>query len=208
MKNSERIAFIRTTLEELFPKPAIPLNHSDPFTLLVAVLLSASCTDERVNKTTPPLFDIGGTPEKMAALNPHDVEKVIHSLGLAKAKSKNLVALSKIIYEKHRGKVPHTFEELEALPGVGHKTASVVMAQAFHIPAFPVDTHIFRCARRWGLSKGKTVQAVERDLKKQFPKREWIALHLRIIYFARRYCTALKHHVHECPICKMLQEER
>jgi len=207
MKKNERIQFIRTILQELFPDPAIPLNHSDPFTLLVAVLLSASCTDERVNKTTPRLFAVADTPEKMAALDPSEVETIIHSLGLSKAKSNNLVALSKIIVKKHQGKVPKSFEELEALPGVGHKTASVVMAQAFHVPAFPVDTHIFRCAKRWGLSKGKTVKAVEKDLKKHFRKDEWISMHLKIIYFARAFCKAVKHHEADCPICKKLQED-
>jgi len=201
MKRAQEIAHI---LAELYPTPAIPLNHKDAYTLLIAVLLSASCTDARVNQTTPALFRLADTPEKMAVADVEEVERIIHSLGLSKAKSKNIVALSRMICEKHKGLVPHTFEELEELPGVGHKTASVVMAQAFHTPAFPVDTHIFRCARRWGLSKGRTIAAVERDLKKIFPEKEWIQLHLRIIYFAREYCQAVKHDPSLCPICSIL----
>lgn len=204
-KYAHKIAAI---LEELYPAPPIPLLHKDPYTLLIAVLLSASCTDARVNMTTPQLWALADTPEKMAKVDVIEVKKIIHSLGLSDAKSKNIVALSKMLVELHHGKVPSTFEELEALPGVGHKTASVVMAQAFHIPAFPVDTHIFRCARRWGLSKGKTVQAVERDLKQLYPKNEWNQLHLRIIYFARDYCPALKHDEKSCPICGQLVTPR
>jgi len=204
MNLQQRVKRITEILNALFPNPSIPLDHKDPFTLLIAVLLSASCTDERVNRTTPKLFALADTPQKMALLDVDDVEKVIHSLGLSKAKSKNIVALSKIIEELHCGKVPHTFEELEALPGVGHKTASVVMAQAFHQPAFPVDTHIHRCARRWGLSQGKTVQVTEKNLKKLFPEKSWTKVHLQIIYFARQYCPSRGHHKAICPICSML----
>jgi endonuclease-3 len=200
MTRAKKIAEI---LEKLYPNPPIPLQHKNAYELLVAVLLSASCTDERVNKTTPKLFRLADTPEKMATLDPEEVRHIIHSLGLSKAKSKNIVALSKIIVEKHRGRVPRTFDELEDLPGVGHKTASVVMSQAFNVPAFPVDTHIFRCARRWGLSKGKTVAAVERDLKKAFPRKLWNKVHLQIIYFAREHCRAVKHHKEKCPICSL-----
>src|SRR5262249_17412219 len=149
------------------------LHHKDPFTLLIAVLLSASCTDERVNQTTPHLFKLANTPHKMAKVDPKEVEKIIHSLGLSKAKSKNIVALSKMLVEKHHGHVPNDIEALEELPGVGHKTASVVMAQAFHKSAFPVDTHIHRLARRWKLTKAKTVQGTERSLKELFPKKLW-----------------------------------
>jgi endonuclease-3 len=205
MKKKELVKRIIEILHALFPNPAIPLDHKDPFTLLIAVLLSASCTDERVNRITPKLFALADTPEKMALLDVKQVEKIIYSLGLSQSKSRNIVALSQIIVEQHQGKVPHTFEELEALPGVGHKTASVVMAQAFHEPAFPVDTHIHRCARRWGLSKGKTVQVTEKNLKKLFPKKEWIKLHLQIIYFARQYCPAKGHHKATCPICSLVR---
>jgi endonuclease-3 len=204
MNKKQRVRKIQAILDELFPDPQIPLHHKDPFTLLIAVLLSASCTDERVNRTTPKLFALADTAKKMALLDVSEVEMVIRSLGLSRAKSKNIVALSKIIVEKHRGLVPRTFEELEALPGVGHKTASVIMAQAFGKPAFPVDTHIHRLARRWGLSKGKTVAITERNLKKAFPKRDWIKVHLQIIYFARRYCPARGHDVHSCPICSVI----
>lgn len=204
MNKKERAKKIQTILDELFPAPPIPLTHKDPFTLLIAVLLSASCTDERVNRVTPKLFALADTAKKMALVDAAEVEVIIRSLGLSKAKSKNIVALSKIIVEKHKGLVPHTFEELEALPGVGHKTASVVMAQAFGKPAFPVDTHIHRLARRWGLSRGKTVVVTERNLKKVFLKKHWIKVHLQIIYFARRYCPARGHHISDCPICSIL----
>ena len=195
---------VQQVLDELFPNPPIPLLHKDSFTLLIAVLLSASCTDERVNSVTPKLFALADTPEKMAKVAPEKVEAIIRTLGLSKNKSKNIVALSNILVEQHHGKVPASFEDLEALPGVGHKTASVVMAQAFHKPAFPVDTHIHRLAKRWGLSNGKNVVKTEEDLKKVFHKKDWIKLHLQIIYFARAYCQARKHHVKECPICSIL----
>mgnify|MGYP003392953934 CR=1 FL=1 len=203
MKKSEKLKKIQQILNELFPNPPIPLQHKDPFTLLLAVLLSASCTDERVNKVTPKLFALADTPQKMAECAIDDVEVIIRSLGLSKNKSKNIVALSKKIVEEHQGKVPASFEALEALPGVGHKTASVVMAQAFLEDAFPVDTHIHRLAKRWGLSSGKNVVTTERDLKKLFLKKDWIKLHLQMIYFARAYCRATGHHIKDCPICSI-----
>lgn len=205
MTKKERAKIIQQILNELFPAPPIPLLHKDPFTLLIAVLLSASCTDERVNKITPKLFALADTPEKMARVEVSQVEHIIHSLGLSKTKAKNIVELSKIIVETYQGKVPNSFESLEALPGVGHKTASVVMAQAFQEPAFPVDTHIHRLAKRWGLTAGKTRERTEKDLKELFPKKEWIKLHLQIIYFARKYCQARVHNIHECPICRALE---
>lgn len=205
MNIKERAKFISKKLEELYPSPAIPLEHSSPYTLLIAVLLSAQCTDARVNLVTPGLFKKASTPQKMAKLPVEEIEDLIRSCGLAPQKSKAIKGLSEILENKYKGKVPETFEELEELPGVGHKTASVVMAQAFHTPAFPVDTHIARCAVRWGLSKGKSVEAIEKDLKKLFPEKDWIKLHLRIIYFAREYCPAKKHDATKCPICSKLK---
>jgi endonuclease-3 len=201
---NKRAVFIMRTLERLFPKVSPPLSHTTPYTLLVAVVLSARNTDKKVNEVTPALFKKADTPEKMARLTPEQVRKFIRQIGLAPTKAKNIVALSKILVKKFGGKVPRTFQDLESLPGVGHKTASVVMAQAFGHPAFPVDTHIFRCAHRWGLSSGKTVEKVEEDLKKLFPKEKWIPLHLQIIYFARAYCPALRHNKEKCPICSKL----
>ena len=200
----EKVFFISQTLDRLFPSPKPPLKHKDLFTLLIAVVLSARATDAKVNEITPFLFEKAGTPQKMAKLDVAILEKIIQPIGFYKTKAKNIQKLSEILLEKHQGKVPQTFEELEALPGVGHKTASVIMAQGLHIPAFPVDTHIFRCARRWGLSKGTTVEKVEKDLKRIFPKKDWIKIHLQIIYFARKYCSAKKHRIEDCPICKNL----
>ncbi len=191
-------------LDEYFPDPEIPLLHKDPYTLLIAVLLSAQCTDERVNKTTPQLFALADTPETMILLSPLEIEAVIRPCGLAPTKSRAIWKLSQDLLEHHKGKVPASFEALEALPGVGHKTASVVMAHAFHKPAFPVDTHIHRCAARWGLSDGKTVEKTERDLKKLFPAKEWIKRHLQIILFARKFCPARGHKKENCPICRTL----
>lgn len=202
-KKSAKAKAIQNILDELYPDPAIPLIHRDPFTLLIAVVLSAQCTDVRVNQVTPILFSLADTPRKMAALTPSAIEAIIRPCGLAPKKSQAIWALSRILLETYQGEVPRTLEELESLPGVGHKTASVVLAQAFGQPAFPIDTHIFRCAKRWGLSKGRTVAAVERDLKKLFPKSDWIKLHLQIIYFARNYCPALKHRPESCPICSL-----
>lgn len=201
---SKKLEKIGELLDELFPNPTIPLIHKDAYTLLIAVLLSAQCTDERVNKTTPSLFEKADSPQKMIKLTPKEIEAIVRPCGLAPTKSKAIWKLSHDLIDHHRGKVPSTFEELEELPGVGHKTASVVMAQAFHKPAFPVDTHIHRCAHRWGLSTGKTVEKTEADLKKLFPKKDWIKRHLQIIYFARKYCPARGHKVELCPICRTL----
>ncbi|MFA6916423.1 MAG: endonuclease III [Parachlamydiales bacterium] len=204
MRKKEWVQFIQKTLDHYFPEPPIPLNHKDPYTLLIAVLLSAQCTDERVNKVTPDLFKRASTPAAMAKVPVKEIESFIKTCGLSPTKSKAIHTLSNILIEKYDGQVPQTFEELEALPGVGHKTASVVMAQAFHTPAFPVDTHIHRCAQRWGLSTGKNVKQTESDLKKLFPKKDWIKLHLQVIYFARAFCTAKKHDAATCPICSKL----
>lgn len=195
---------IAQILEELFPHPEIPLHHKDAYTLLIAVLLSAQCTDARVNLITPKLFAKADTPQKMVRLTPKEIETIIRPCGLAPTKAKAIWHLSKQLLENHKGKVPHTFEELEELPGVGHKTASVVMSQAFHLPAFPVDTHIHRCAHRWGLSRGKTVASTEKDLKRLFPKSKWNKLHLQVIYFARKYCPARGHKKEQCPICRFI----
>ncbi len=194
---------IRKILNNLYPNPSIPLQHKDPYTLLIAVLLSAQCTDVRVNMVTPELFAKADTPAKMVKLSTSEIERVIRPCGLAPTKARAIWNLSRILIEKYEGAVPKTFEELETLPGVGHKTASVVMAQAFQVPAFPVDTHIHRCAKRWGLSVGKTVEKTEADLKAVFPKKDWNKLHLQIIYFAREYCQARVHDPATCPICKL-----
>ncbi len=200
-----RLDLIRNRLDEYFPAPLpIPLNHSDPYTLLIAVLLSAQSTDVRVNQITPLLFALASTPEEMAQLDVAEIEKIIRPIGLSPQKSKAIYELSHLLLEKHGGEVPKSFEALEALPGVGHKTASVVRVQAFNIPAFPVDTHIFRCAHRWGLSKAKTVEGVEKDLKELFDPEEWGKIHLQIIFFARRFCKARGHKNQNCPICRSL----
>ncbi len=206
MTRLERANYVAKNLAKLYPETPIPLDHSDAFTLLVAVVLSAQCTDKKVNEVTPALFRLAPTPQKMAALKVEQVYQVIRQLGLAPQKSKALVGLAKLIVEKHDGQVPRTFEELEELPGVGHKTASVVMAQAFGVPAFPVDTHIHRLAKRWKLSVGKSVEQVERDLKKVFPEKEWNKLHLRIIFYGREYCTARGCDGKTCPICLELRK--
>lgn len=204
MRKKEKAAFVGTILRKLYPAPAIPLQHTNNYTFLIAVLLSAQCTDARVNTVTPILFARADTPDEMVKLSIEEIENIIRPCGLAPRKAKAIWELSDILIKKHEGQVPRTFEELEALPGVGHKTASVIMAQAFHIPAFPVDTHIHRCAKRWGLSTGKSVVKTEEDLKKLFPKENWIDLHLQIIYFAREYCSTLKHDPKKCPICSKL----
>jgi len=191
---------IQEILDQYFPDPKPPLLHTDTYTLLIAVVLSARNTDAKVNQLTPHLFKKAKTPEEMVLLTVDEIREIIKPCGLSPTKAKNIHRLSEILIEKYNGKVPKSFEALESLPGVGHKTASVVMAQAFHVPAFPIDTHIFRCARRWGLSKGKTVEKVEEDLKKQFPRKDWIKVHLQIIYFARKFCPARGKH-HDCPIC-------
>jgi endonuclease-3 len=201
MKRAEKAERIAEILDEFFPDPPIPLRHRDPFTLLVAVVLSAQTTDARVNLVTPALFARADTPEKMAKLAVADIHELIRTCGLAPAKAKAIAGLSKLLVESHGGRVPRTFEELEALPGVGHKTASVVMAQAFGIPTFPVDTHIHRLAQRWGLSNGSSVERTERDLKSVFPEDVWIRLHIQIILFGREHCPALRHDLARCPIC-------
>jgi endonuclease III len=206
MTRIERASYVGQKLAKLYPDTPIPLDHTDPFTLLVAVVLSAQCTDKKVNEITPALFRLASTPQKMAVLKVEQVYQVIRQLGLAPQKSKALVGLAKLIVEKHQGQVPRTFEELEELPGVGHKTASVVMAQAFGVPAFPVDTHIHRLAKRWKLSVGKSVEQVERDLKKVFPEKDWNKLHLRIIFYGREYCTARGCDGKTCPICLELRK--
>jgi endonuclease-3 len=201
VNRAEKVERIRAVLDELFPDPPIPLEHRSPFTLLVAVVLSAQTTDARVNLVTPALFARADTPAKMAKLDVSEIHALIKTCGLAPAKAKNISGLSKLLVERHGGHVPRTFEELEALPGVGHKTASVVMAQAFGIPALPVDTHIHRLAERWGLSDGSSVERTERDLKAAFPIESWIAMHLKIILFGREHCPALRHDMSACPIC-------
>jgi len=206
MTKKERAALVAKVLEKTFPDPQIPLQHKDAYTLLIAVLLSAQCTDVRVNQVTPKLFALADTPQKMAVLDPKQIEEIIRPCGLFSMKSKAIWKLSRDLLEHHRGKVPQTLEALEKLPGVGHKTASVVMVQAFGKPAFPVDTHIHRCAERWGLSSGKNVVQTERDLKRLFPRSKWNKLHLQIIYFARKYCPARGHRVENCPICKLLTQ--
>lgn len=188
-------------LDELYPHPPIPLEHTDPFTLLVAVVLSAQATDKKVNQVTPTLFARASTPERMAALGVEEIQGIIRQIGLAPRKARALSGLSRILLEVHGGQVPASFEALEALPGVGHKTASVVMSQAFGVPAFPVDTHIHRLAERWRLSRGTSVAQTERDLKAAFPEARWNELHLQFIYFGRERCPALYHDLSTCPIC-------
>lgn len=195
---------ISKILDQLYPNPSIPLIHKDPYTLLIAVLLSARCTDKRVNEITPRLFAKASTPETMIKMTPKEIEDIIRPCGLSPAKAKAIWQLSSDLIKNHKGKVPKTFEDLEKLPGIGHKTASVVMTQAFHLPAFPVDTHIHRCAKRWGLSTGKTVKQTEADLKKLFPEEKWHKVHLQIIYFGREYCPARGHNKKSCPICSIL----
>ena len=208
MKKRERATVVLERLNTHYPEPPIPLDHSDPFTLLIAVLLSAQCTDKKVNEVTPALFAAGPTPEAMAALDEDEILSHIRQLGLARTKSKNVRKLAHILVNVHGGEVPASFEELEALPGVGHKTASVVMAQAFGVPAFPVDTHIHRLAQRWGLSSGESVATTERDLKSLFPKNAWNKLHLQIIFYGREYCTARGCDGTVCPLCRELYPRR
>ncbi|HEY3385402.1 MAG TPA: endonuclease III [Saprospiraceae bacterium] len=203
ISKKEKAMAIANILEKLYPEVPVPLDHKDAYTLLVAVILSARCTDIKVNQVTPALFKKAHTPKGMAGLDVDVIRNIIKPCGLSPAKSKNIKEMSAILLEKHNGKVPKIFEELEALPGVGHKTASVVMAQAFGVPAFPVDTHIHRLAYRWGLSDGTTVEKTEADLKKLFPEEMWIKLHLQIIYFGREYCPARGHKKSECPVCSL-----
>jgi endonuclease III len=201
MTKTEKVADILSILEKYFPNPEIPLKHKDPYTLLIAVLLSAQCTDERVNKTTPLLFKQADNPYDMIKMSVDEIREIIKPCGLSPMKSKGIYGLSKILVDKYNGEVPHTFEELEALPAVGHKTASVVMTQIFKLPAFPVDTHIHRLAYRWGLSNGKSVEQTEKDLKRLIPMEKWDKAHLQIIYFGRTYCPARGHNWRDCPIC-------
>ncbi|MCP4606973.1 MAG: endonuclease III [Proteobacteria bacterium] len=201
MKRLEKAKKILDMLDELYPNPGIPLHHRDPYTLLVSTVLSAQCTDVRVNQVTPKLFARADTPREMAKLDVNEICEIIRPCGLAPSKSKAISGLSEIITREHGEKVPETFEELEALPGVGHKTASVVMSQAFGKQAFPVDTHIHRLAARWGLSSGKSVKQTESDLKKLIPVEAWHRAHLQIIYFGREHCPARGHDPGACPIC-------
>ena len=201
MLKKQRIAFILNKLNELYPSPPIPLAHKDNYTLLVAVLLSAQCTDERVNRVTPALFDQADNPVDMCNVPVETIYDIIRPCGLAPQKSKAIAKLSQILVDEHQGKVPEDIEALERLPGVGHKTASVVMSQGFGQPAFPVDTHIHRLAQRWGLTNGKNVIQTERDLKRLFPKESWNALHLQFIYYGREYCSARGCDGRVCEIC-------
>lgn len=204
MRRKERAQFIDRRLEELYPETPIPLDHKDPYTLLVAVLLSAQCTDARVNTVTPLLFRRADNPLAMSTVPVAEVEAIIRPCGLGPAKSRAIVGLSQQLVADHAGQVPSTFEELERLPGVGHKTASVVMAQAFGEPAFPVDTHIHRLAKRWRLSSGRNVAQTEKDLKRLFPRQRWNKLHLQIIFYGRQYCTARSCDGSVCDICRAL----
>jgi endonuclease-3 len=202
MTNKERANEILTILEREFPEVPVPLDHKDPYTLLIAVLLSAQCTDERVNKITPLLFAKADNPYDMVKMTVEEIKAIIRPCGLSPMKSKGIYGLSQMIIELHDGKVPQSFEDLEAMPAVGHKTASVVMSQAFGVPAFPVDTHIHRLAYRWKLSTGKNVDKTEKDLKAVFPRDTWNKIHLQIIFFGRKYCPARGHNPLSCPICK------
>ena len=201
MRRSEKAEIIISMLEKLYPETPIPLDHDNPFELLVAVLMSAQTTDLKVNEVTPALFAKANNAADMTKLDVNTILKDIRQIGLAPTKSKNILRLSQLIVERHDGQVPCTFKELEDLPGVGHKTASVVMAQAFSVPAFPVDTHIHRLAARWGLSNDTTVERTEKDLKALFPRELWNKLHLQIIFFGREYCPARFHDLSQCPIC-------
>jgi endonuclease-3 len=203
MTKKEKTTQITNILENLYPETPIPLDHKDPYTLLVAVLLSAQCTDKRVNQVTPYLFEKADNPYTMIGLDVEEIRQIIRPCGLSPRKSKAIHGLSQIIIDQHGGEVPQNFKDLEALPGVGHKTASVVMSQAFGVPAFPVDTHIHRLAWRWGLTTGKNVEKTEQDLKRLFPKEKWNSLHLQIIFFGREYCPARGHNPLACPICSI-----
>ena len=208
MTKAERAAHVASRLEELYPETPIPLDHKDPYTLLVAVLLSAQCTDERVNKITPGLFEVAETPETMAEVPVDTIREIIKPCGLSPRKSVAISELSKILVEQYGGKVPADIEALETLPGVGHKTASVVMSQAFGVPTFPVDTHIHRLAQRWKLTNGKNVVQTEKDLKRAFPKDSWNKLHLQIIFYGREYCSARGCDGTVCELCRELFPDR
>jgi len=205
---AERAAYIDRRLAELYPETPVPLDHKDAYTLLVAVLLSAQCTDKRVNEVTPKLWAVADTPQAMAKVPVEHIQAIIRPCGLSPQKAKAISKLSQLLIEHHNGQVPRTFDELEALPGVGHKTASVVMAQAFGEPAFPVDTHIHRLAQRWKLTDGRNVEQTERDLKKLFPREHWNQLHLRIIFYGREHCTARGCDGMVCEICRTVMPGR
>ena len=208
MKKAERAQIILRELKKLYPSPPIPLDHTNAYTLLVAVVLSAQSTDKKVNELTKSLFKVADNPEKMVKLGINGIYKYIKYLGLSNQKSKNIYNLSRLLIEKHKNRIPDTFEELESLPGVGHKTASVVMSQVFKIPSFPVDTHIHRLSQRWGLSNGDSVIQTEKDLKKIFPINEWNTLHLQIIFYGREYCTARGCDGTKCYLCSTLYPKR
>ncbi len=208
MNKEERFVYVNRELEKLYPKTPIPLDHDSKFTLLIAVLLSAQCTDIRVNQVTPELFSLADNPFDMSLISPSKIKKIIRPCGLSPKKSKAISQLSKILCDKYNGEVPESFEALEQLPGVGHKTASVVMSQGFDHPAFPVDTHIHRLAQRWRLSKGKNVKQTEKDLKKGFPIESWNKLHLQIIFYGREYCTARGCDGRVCQICSVINKGR
>ncbi len=208
MNKEERFIYIRKELQRLYPETPIPLDHDSIYTLLIAVLLSAQCTDVRVNQVTPELFSLANNPFDMALVDPNEIRNIIRPCGLSPKKSKAIAELSKILCEKYKGQVPESFEALEALPGVGHKTASVVMSQGFNHPAFPVDTHIHRLAQRWRLSRGKNVKQTEKDLKKGFPVEDWNKLHLQIIFYGREYCTARGCDGRVCKICSEVNKGR
>jgi len=208
MLKAERADYILQRLQALYPQPPVPLNHNDPFTLLIAVLLSAQCTDERVNKVTPALFALADNPADMAALEVDQIKRIIKPCGLSPQKSKAIKRLSEILLEEHSGAVPADMAALERLPGVGHKTASVVMSQAFGVPAFPVDTHIHRLAQRWGLTSGRNVVQTERDLKRLFPEKYWNRLHLQMIFYGREHCSARGCDGRVCEICRTCYPHR
>ena len=208
MLRKERAAYIQNRLQQLYPETPIPLDHKDPYTLLIAVLLSAQCTDVRVNQITPLLFARADTPQDMVKLSVEEIKEIIRPCGLSPMKSKGIAGLSQILLNEHGGEVPADIKALEALPAVGHKTASVVMAQAFGVPSFPVDTHIHRLAQRWGLTSGKNVAQTERDLKRLFPESRWNDLHLQIIFYGREYCTAHGCDGRVCPICRSVYPDR
>ncbi|KGF98492.1 Endonuclease III [Prochlorococcus marinus str. MIT 9302] len=208
MRKAERAEIIRRELKKLYPSPPIPLDHKNAYTLLVAVVLSAQSTDKKVNELTKSLFKVADNPEKMVKLGINGIYEYIKFLGLSNQKSKNIYNLSKLLIEKHKSIVPNTFDKLESLPGVGHKTASVVMSQVFKIPSFPVDTHIHRLSQRWGLTNGDSVVQTEKDLKKIFPVNEWNTLHLQIIFFGREYCTARGCDGTKCYLCSTLYPKR
>lgn len=204
LSKAEKVSFVMTTLEDLYPETPIPLDHTDSYTLLISVLLSAQCTDARVNLVTPHLFEKANSPQLMIGMEVDEIRQIIRPCGLSPKKSRAIHELSHILLDEHGGEVPASFEALERLPGVGHKTASVVMAQSFGVPAFPVDTHIQRLMYRWTLSNGKNVERTEKDAKRLFPEESWNKLHLQIIFFGREHCPARGHDPYTCPICSKM----